>query len=204
MAVDPLDYTRLVQRALWGVVRDALRVAAEDGLPGEHHFYIAFRTVFPGVVLPSRLLAEYPQEMTIILQHLFWDLAVDDDRFSVTLRFGGVPEHLEVPFAALTSFVDPSASFGLRFDPQATALAPAEPAATHAAARPRSGPRPAPRPHAAPRPALATATAAKRPSRKRTAGPAPVPAPVAPATKVVDLATFRRQTGERDDPKDSA
>jgi hypothetical protein len=116
MCEGPLDYARLVREALLEVPRRALRVAAREGLPGEHHFYVSFRTGHPGVSVSPSLRARHPEEMTVVLQHQYWDLAVGDDAFSVTLRFGGVPERLHVPFAALTAFADPEAEFGLRFD----------------------------------------------------------------------------------------
>jgi len=115
-AEDPLDYARLVREALRDVPRQALRLAANEGLPGEHHFYLTFRTAHPGVAISPGLLARHPHDLTIILQHQFWDLAVGEDAFSVTLRFGGVPERLHVPFAALVAFADPAAQFGLHFE----------------------------------------------------------------------------------------
>ena len=114
---DPLDYGRLVREALRDVARQALRVAASEGLPGEHHFYLTFRTSHPGVGLSPALHARYPDQMTIVLQHQFRDLAVGEDAFSVTLRFGGVLERVHVPFAALVAFADPAATFGLQFEP---------------------------------------------------------------------------------------
>jgi len=114
---DPLDYARLVRDALRDVPRQALRVAASEGLPGEHHFYLTFRTTHPGVAISPGLHARHPRDMTIILQHQFWDLAVGEDAFSVTLRFGGASERLHVPFAALLAFADPAAQFGLHFEP---------------------------------------------------------------------------------------
>jgi len=120
---DPLDYGRLVREALRDVPRQALRVAASEGLPGEHHFYLTFRTSHPGVGLSPGLRARYPDQMTIVLQHQFRDLAVGEDAFSVTLRFGGVVERVHVPFAALVSFADPAAKFGLQFEPGAEAAA---------------------------------------------------------------------------------
>ena len=116
MSDDPLDYARMVREALLDVPRQALRLAAREGLPGEHHFYVSFRTGDPGVSVSPSVRARHPEEMTIVLQHQYWDLAVGDDAFSVTLRFGGAPERLHVPYAALTAFADPSAEFGLRFD----------------------------------------------------------------------------------------
>jgi len=113
---DPLDYARLVREALRDVARQALRLAASEGLPGEHHFYVTFRTSHPGVAISQGLHARYPDEMTIILQHQYRDLAVGEEAFSVTLRFGGAPERLQVPFAALVAFADPAARFELRFE----------------------------------------------------------------------------------------
>ena len=113
---DPLDYARLVREALRDVPRQALRLAASEGLPGEHHFYLTFRTSHPGVAISPGLHARYPDEMTIVLQYEYRDLAVGEEAFSVTLRFGGAPERLHVPFAALVAFADPAAQFGLRFE----------------------------------------------------------------------------------------
>jgi uncharacterized protein len=110
-----LDYGRLVERALRQVVREALALAAERGLPGRHHHYITFRTDHPDVVLADDLRARYPTEMTIVLQHEFWDLEVGEDRFAVGLSFGGVPHRLEIPLDAVTTFADPSVEFGLQF-----------------------------------------------------------------------------------------
>jgi hypothetical protein len=123
-----LPYAMWTEEALRAVARDALEHVARHGLPGEHHFYVTFRTDHPGVSIPGHLRARYPQEMTIVLQHKFWDLAVDRGAgtFSVGLSFGGVPAMLTVPFLALTAFADPHVRFGLRFQ---TATA-AEPAAT--------------------------------------------------------------------------
>ena len=135
MSADSIDYPALVQSALRGVMRDALARAAESGMPGEHHFYIGFRTRFPGVEIAPRLRARFPDEMTIVLQHRFWDLRVEDKRFAVTLTFGGASERLAVPFAAVTSFADPAADFALRFE----APGGAKPAA------PRPAPAAAPR-----------------------------------------------------------
>jgi hypothetical protein len=116
MAVDHIRYDLLTQQALRGVVRTVLVDAAKNGLPGEHHFYIAFNTQAPGVHMSARLREQYPQEMTIILQHQFWDLTVDNEGFEVGLSFGGVPERLEIPFEAVKGFFDPSVQFGLQFE----------------------------------------------------------------------------------------
>lgn len=117
MSEDLIGYDRIVEDALRGVVREALTRAAADGLPGEHHFYVTCRTAAPGVVVPRSLRQQYPEEVTIVLQHQFWDLAVDRESFSVTLSFGGVQERLDIPFDAITGFADPSVRFALRFKP---------------------------------------------------------------------------------------
>jgi len=116
MPKDLIRYDLLVQEALKGVVRKVLIDAGKDGLSGEHHFYISFRTDFTGVRLSNRLREKYPQEMTIVLQHQFWDLNVTDHTFEVGLSFSGVPERLLIPFDALTGFFDPSVQFGLKFE----------------------------------------------------------------------------------------
>ena len=124
MATDHFRYDVLARDALRGVLRRVLADAAEHGLPGEHHFFITFLSTADGVKLSPRLLAQYPEEMTIILQHQFWDLVVTEDRFEVGLSFGGIPERLVVPFAAIKSFLDPSVQFGQQFAPsEATAEA---------------------------------------------------------------------------------
>lgn len=115
MSSSTLDYERLVDGALKGVVREALAMTARRGLPGTHHFYLTFKTAHPGVEISDALHARYPDEMTIVLQHQFWGLDVEEDGFAVTLSFSGVSERLKVPYAALTAFVDPSVKFGLQF-----------------------------------------------------------------------------------------
>lgn len=117
MSEDLIGYDRIVEDALRGVVREALKRAAAAGLPGEHHFYVTCRTGAPGVVVPPALRKRYPEEVTIVLQHQFWDLAVDRESFSVTLSFGGRKEHVEIPFGAITGFADPGVRFALRFEP---------------------------------------------------------------------------------------
>jgi uncharacterized protein len=116
MATDHIRYDVLARDALRGVLRRVLTDAAEHGLPGEHHFFITFLSTAEGVKLSPRLLAQYPEEMTVILQHQFWDLAVTEDRFEVGLSFGGIPERLVVPFNSIKSFFDPSVQFGLQFE----------------------------------------------------------------------------------------
>lgn len=118
MTQDLIRYDLLVQDALKGVVRKVLGDAARDGLPGEHHFYVSFRTDFPGVRLSTRMREKYPQDMTIVLQHQFWDLSVTEHALEVGLSFSGVPERLLIPFDALTGFFDPSVQFGLKFELQ--------------------------------------------------------------------------------------
>jgi hypothetical protein len=116
MTVDHIRYDILAQEALRGVVRTVLLDAAKSGLPGEHHFYISFDTRAGGVRLSPRMLAQYPEEMTVVLQHQFWDLVVTDDGFEVGLSFGGIPERLVIPFASIKGFFDPSVQFGLQFE----------------------------------------------------------------------------------------
>jgi hypothetical protein len=116
MATDHIRYDVLARDALRGVLRRVLTDAAEHGLPGEHHFFITFLSTAEGVKLSPRLLAQYPEEMTVILQHQFWDLVVSEDRFEVGLSFGGIPERLVVPFHSIKSFFDPSVQFGLQFE----------------------------------------------------------------------------------------
>ncbi|MBX9709619.1 MAG: hypothetical protein K2X60_01150 [Xanthobacteraceae bacterium] len=122
MADDLIRYDVLTRDALRGVLRQVLTDAAANGLPGEHHFYITFLSTAEGVKISPRLLSQYPQEMTIILQHQFWDLIVTEDRFEVGLSFGGIPERLVVPFNAISRFFDPSVQFGLQFETAADAV----------------------------------------------------------------------------------
>src|SRR5262245_27021834 len=116
MTVDHIRYDILTQDALRGVVRTVLEDAARNCLPSEHHFYIAFDTRADGLKLSQRMRAQYPEEMTVVLQHQFWDLVVTDEQFEVGLSFGGVPERVVVPFASIKSFVDPSVQFGVQFE----------------------------------------------------------------------------------------
>ncbi len=127
-----LPYERWTEQALRQVVAQAVEHAAAEGLPGGHHFYISFRTDFPGVVIPQRVRAQYPREMTIVLQHQFWDLAYDreDRTITVGLSFGGVPSSLTIPLDAVIEFADPYIRYGLRFTPLDAEPAPdAEPSA---------------------------------------------------------------------------
>lgn len=126
-AHDQMHYEAMAQEALRGVIKAALkRAASPEGLPGAHHFYITFKTEAPGVSGPVDLLSKYPDEMTIVLQHQYWDLAPGETFFSVTLKFGGQPKRVSVPYAAVTRFYDPSVQFLLQFEASA---APTDPGA---------------------------------------------------------------------------
>ncbi len=116
MPEDLMRYDQLAQNALKGVVREALRKVEKSGLPGDHHFYIAFNTKFPGVNIGERLAERYPREMTVVLQHQFYNLIVTEERFQVELSFDNIPEKLVVPFAAIKGFLDPAVQFGLQFE----------------------------------------------------------------------------------------
>lgn len=142
MAQDLFQYERMVEAALRGVVRDALVRVAREGLRGGHHFYIAFATSAPGVEIPEDLRARFQPDMTIVLQHQFWNLEVDDEKFAVTLSFQKELERLVVPFAAIRSFADPSVEFALEFRPQPGAEAAPGPriAALPAVAKPEAKP----------------------------------------------------------------
>jgi hypothetical protein len=125
MAEDLIRYDILAQDALRGVIRKVLSEVARTGLPGEHHFFITLATQAAGVRISSRLLAQYPEDITIVLQHQYWDLAVNEQAFEVGLSFNGVPERLLVPFSAIKGFLDPAVQFELRFEvtPRAPAIA---------------------------------------------------------------------------------
>ena len=135
--VDEMHYEQLAQDALRGVVRSALeRAALPEGIPGAHHFYVTFKTRAPGVSVPPDIMAKYPDEMTVVLQHQYWYLKVEPTRFSVMLKFGGMPKVLSMPYTAVTRFYDPSVQFLLQFEAPATVeeiaaeVAAAEPPAT--------------------------------------------------------------------------
>lgn len=117
MADNVIDYDSLAQEALRGVVRSVLEKVLREGIPGDHHFYIAFDTRANGVVLSKRLREQYPEEMTVVLQHRFWDLKVEQDRFEVKLTFDSIPELLGIPYSAIKVFFDPSVPYGLQFEP---------------------------------------------------------------------------------------
>ena len=130
-----MNYEQMTQLALRGVVRDAVRrVIREDGLPGAHHFYITFMTRYPGVDIDDGLAAKYPDEITIVLEHQYWDLNAYETEFEVTLKFGGIPKYLKVPYHAITRFHDPSVGFALQFDPPPE-MDESEPIATIAPAK---------------------------------------------------------------------
>lgn len=139
MPEDLMRYDLLAQNALKGVVRDALKIAETTGLPGEHHFYIAFNTKHPGVELSEKIATRYPREMTIVLQHQFWNLKVHDDYFEVELSFDNIPEHLVIPFDAVKGFLDPAVQFGLQFETVAADRKPKDTERTKPAAAAKAG-----------------------------------------------------------------
>src|SRR5262245_47921233 len=180
MPVDYIRYDILTQEALRGVVRTVLIDAAKNGLPGEHHFYISFDTLAPDVHISPRLLAQYPKEMTVVLQHQFWDLVVTDDHFEVGLSFNGIPERLVVPFASIKGFFDPSVQFGLQFEVVAQADAAETAGASPTGPKIAEGPRP--------------------PARHDTPPPAqPLPTPANPDAALSDAAAAD-ETAEPDKP----
>jgi hypothetical protein len=175
LSSDSIDYQRFVEDALRDAVRRLLAEVAEQGLPGEHYLYIGFDTGHPGVVMPRSLRDLYPREMTLVLQHQFWNLEVDAGGFAVELSFSGSRQRLAIPFAALTIFADPSAEFALRFMPRLPGAAEAtgitaRPAAAAVASPPGGG-------LAAPSPALPGGV--ETPST--SAGPAGPASPARPA-----------------------
>jgi hypothetical protein len=136
-AKDHIGYQALMQTALKSVVRTTLEKAAQlESRPGEHHFYITFRTGAPGVQMADYLKDRFPDEMTIVIQHQYWDFEVFEDRFEIILKFAGIPQHLRIPFPAVTRFFDPSVNFGLQFGDEAVAFAEAQPPAAQPAPPP--------------------------------------------------------------------
>ncbi|HWL31700.1 MAG TPA: ClpXP protease specificity-enhancing factor SspB [Xanthobacteraceae bacterium] len=207
MPVDHIRYDILVQDALRGMVREVLAETIKKGLPGEHHFFITFDTRADGVRLSDRLRAQYPDEMTVVLQHQFWDLKVTDETFEVGLSFGGIGERLVIPFAAIRAFADPSVQFTLQFEtlddtPEDQAGAPAGPERDRGAATARNKRRlPARRDDATP---AAAERGASRPSPqtpRSDAAAAPREAPDKPqddssgkaGAEVVRLDRFRKK-----------
>ena len=198
MSVDHIRYDLLAQEALRSVVRQVLADVAKSGVPGEHHFYITFSTKAAGVKMSPRLRAQYPEEMRIVLQHQFWDLSITDEGFEVGLSFGGVPERLAIPFAAVTAFVDPSVQFALQFTTLAEPESESE--APPVAAKPSV---PAPTPKKGPTgPAIAQsrgseAKPAGRPAKPPAASAVPdksdEPDPPSTGGEVVRLDRFRKK-----------
>ena len=190
MATDHIRYDLLVQDAFRGIFRKVLIDAAQHGLPGEHHFYITFKTGAPGVVMSDRLRAEYPEQMTIILQHQFWDLRVHDTGFEVGLSFRRVPEKLEIPFAAVTGFFDPSVNFGAEFTAEEAEAArgEGEAKAPVLAAVPSAEP-------VEDKPAEKPAAPAPQPARSSAPEPAadPQTEPAGDSPKVVSIDAFRKK-----------
>jgi len=114
---DYIGYEALTQAAMRGVVREALRQAEKGSAPpGDHHFYVTFQTKAPGVKIPDHLIEQFPEEMTIVIQHQYWDLEVHDGHFEIVLKFNRVPQHLSIPYVAMTRFVDPAVNFGVSFE----------------------------------------------------------------------------------------
>jgi uncharacterized protein len=185
MPTDYIRYDLLAQAALRGVLRTVLADVAKKGLPGDHHFKITFNTVAPGVRLSDRMRAQYPQAMTIVLQHQFWDLAVSDEAFEVGLSFGGVGERIAVPFAAVTAFFDPAVQFGLQFEAMPDEAADEPQVAAKDTTKPADA-----------GPAPATHLPAAAPGKSDTP-PAPEPAPIPPdgsgGGEVVRLDRFRKK-----------
>jgi hypothetical protein len=197
MSVDHIRYDLLTQQALRAVVRRVLGDVAKTGsLPGEHHFYVTFDTRAPGVKLSARMREQYPEEMTVVLQHQFWDLAVSETHFEVALSFNGVSEKLHVPFDTIKGFFDPSVQFGLQFETLTEAAA--EPKEIVAETRPEEAkPARGKRKPAEPEPPAAIGPA--EPAKPQPAKPAVVagtdkPAPDKPAgAEVVRLDRFRKK-----------
>ena len=186
MPTDLIRYDLLVQDALRNVVRKVLADTARAGLPGDHHFNIAFKTGAPGVVVPPAIKSRFPDEMSIILQHEFWDLVVTPEAFEVNLNFSRKPERLTVPFDAITGFTDPSVPFGFKLEAKAV-QPPAEPKSAPPSARraePAAASAPA-QPEQAWKPAEPAAARPKTPAE-----PAPQPAG---AAKVVSIDAFRKK-----------
>jgi len=204
MAVDHFRYDILAQKALRGVVRDVLTDAAKKGLPGDHHFFISFDTRADGVRLSARLREQYPEEMTIVLQHQFWDLKIGEDDFEVGLSFNGVAERLLVPYAAIKSFVDPSVQFALQFEEIAEAggetAVPAKTRAEKPSAKASGKQRPTPRHESGasvpsiPPAAVATVTPVADPAPAAKAAPSDDnPDKPTPGGQVVRLDRYRKK-----------
>lgn len=191
MPGDIIRYDLRIQDALRGAIRQILAEIGKDGLPGEHHFYITFRTDRPGVKLSNALRERYPKEMTIVLQHHFWDLVVSEHQFQVGLSFSNVPEKLVIPFAAMTGFFDPSVNFMLQFE-----VDEREPAVKVEAEPPKlalADKRPKP-PGAASEPTETQPKTPSVPSIRAVPKEAPAaPPPAEGDVKVVSLDAFRKK-----------
>jgi hypothetical protein len=196
MPVDHIRYDILVQQALRGMVRNVLAEAAKaKSLPGEHHFFITFQTAAEGVRLSERLRAQYPEEMTIVLQHQFWDFKVGEDSFEVGLSFGGVPERLTIPFDAIKVFQDPSVQFTLQFE--TLTESPAGDSGDAKSSSPKM-PVPKKRPSQRQEPARTSVPPSPRPAAAGSVEASPDQPPPAPAGKgggaeVVRLDRFRKK-----------
>lgn len=194
MPTDYIRYDLLVQDALRSVVRKVMTEAARNGLPGEHHFNIAFKTQAPGVVIPPAMRQRYPDEMAIILQHEFWDLEVTADAFEVSLNFSRKPERLTIPFDSITGFSDPSVPFGFKLEPRI----PAAPAEAIPAARETGKSGESPRaPAATPPAAKAAEPAAAAKTKSAEGAPQKTEKVEKPsggeAAKVVSIDAFRKK-----------
>jgi len=185
---DRFHYDALVDDALRSVVRRVLTQVADKGLPGSHHFYISFRSTDPGVMLPDYLRAKYPEEMTIVLQHQYWDLIIGPDSFEVTVSFNKQQERIKVPFAALSAFVDPSVRFGLQFDRKDKAAASDKTTDKVEATTPAPTPLPAPEK----RPPLAAPPTGEVKPEPGASEPAEAK-PEDAASKIVKLDSFRKK-----------
>ena len=195
MPNDLIRYDLLVQEALCGVVKKVLGDAARHGLPGDHHFYITFRTHAPGVRLSGRMRELYPEEMTIILQHQFEDLKVTDHAFEVGLSFKGMPEILLVPFDALTGFFDPSVQFSAKFEPQPEIEeGPGEPVVPRPITAPLALPRVLPAPTGTPKPLAVRRSGDAPAGAKPPIEPvADIGAPPSDPAKVISIDAFRKK-----------
>jgi len=182
MSTDLIRYDLLVQDALRSVVRKVLSDSARAGLPGDHHFNIAFKTHAPGVVVPPAIKSRFPEEMSIILQHEFWDLVVTQETFEVSLNFSRKPERLTVPFDAITGFTDPSVPFGFKLEPRVSEQPPEQ----------KSPRAPGAGGGAEPPPSSPPAKPAGEPAAKPAAPAEKVTEP-AGAAKVVSIDAFRKK-----------
>jgi hypothetical protein len=200
MPTDLIRYDLLVQEALKGVVRRVLLNAMREGIPGEHHFYLSFRTTEKGVRISQGLREKYPEEMTIVLQHQFWDLSVTEHNIEVGLSFSGVPEKLVIPFDAVSGFFDPSVQFGLKFEQsketKPTGAAKALPPASKGQAQePPKAPSRAPAPESA-KPVRKASEKVGKPSTaesKVKLAPVPADAKTKDGPKVISLDAFRKK-----------